>query len=136
MFPQYVHQFIYPVPSFNSKTTFHRAEKCPMGSAWADIAIEDDVAHAPAVCSNRGSCDTRTGQCQCEPGYEGASCSRSMYLPRLITTFVEKVNDDFVVPLQCDVLMSADRTVNAFPCANMQQDSTGACNSDHTIHIP
>lgn len=53
------------------------AGKCPTGAAWADIAIGTDIAHQPALCSNRGICDTATGQCKCMEGYEGLGCSRS-----------------------------------------------------------
>jgi hypothetical protein len=48
-----------------------------MGTAWADVASGDDVAHQPAECSNRGHCNTQTGQCECMPGYEGLACNRS-----------------------------------------------------------
>jgi hypothetical protein len=50
--------------------------KCPEGPAWADVAAADDAAHSPAVCSARGHCDHKTGQCMCMPGYEGLSCNR------------------------------------------------------------
>lgn len=53
------------------------AGKCPLGNAWADVAAGDDVAHQPAECSNRGHCNTKTGQCECMPGYEGLACNRS-----------------------------------------------------------
>lgn len=53
------------------------AGKCPMGNAWADIAAEDDKAHLPAECSNRGTCDHSTGLCACMTGYEGLACERS-----------------------------------------------------------
>jgi hypothetical protein len=48
-----------------------------MGNAWADVAIGDDLAHQPAHCSARGLCDFSTGQCTCQEGFEGSSCSRS-----------------------------------------------------------
>lgn len=51
--------------------------RCPLGPAWADVATSDDVAHAPAECSNRGTCNRATGTCGCLPGYEGVACSRS-----------------------------------------------------------
>lgn len=50
--------------------------KCPFGRAWADVAVDDDRAHEPAECSNRGVCNHKTGDCACYPGYEGLACSR------------------------------------------------------------
>ena len=49
---------------------------CPMGPAWNDIAHGDDLAHAPAVCSNMGICNLFAGSCLCRSGYEGAACQR------------------------------------------------------------
>lgn len=60
---------------------FDIAGKCPTGSAWADIAIGTDIAHQPSLCSNRGICETTTGQCKCMEGYEGLGCSRSELPP-------------------------------------------------------
>ena len=53
------------------------AGKCPWGTAWADVAIGTDLAHQPAECSGRGTCNTASGECQCMAGFEGISCSRS-----------------------------------------------------------
>ena len=50
--------------------------KCPMGIAWADVAIQDDQAHQVTECSNRGHCDHKSGECVCMEGYEGAACER------------------------------------------------------------
>ncbi|DAZ96183.1 TPA: hypothetical protein N0F65_012373 [Lagenidium giganteum] len=47
---------------------------CPMGIAWFDGASATDTAHAMATCSNRGSCDTKTGLCTCMPMFTGAAC--------------------------------------------------------------
>lgn len=49
---------------------------CPEGPAWSDYASSAGTAHALAVCSNRGLCDTGTGRCQCAAGFEGAACQR------------------------------------------------------------
>ena len=49
---------------------------CPTGPAWADAATATDVAHNYAECSNMGTCDTETGQCICENGFEGTACER------------------------------------------------------------
>lgn len=50
--------------------------KCPSGPAWSDSASANDVAHAPSECSNRGVCDTVSGNCLCAPGFEGPACER------------------------------------------------------------
>lgn len=50
--------------------------KCPTGTAWADIASDDEVAHQESECSNRGQCDHKSGQCVCFQGYEGIACNR------------------------------------------------------------
>lgn len=44
-----------------------------MGPAWFDYPSAVDTAHAPAECSNRGTCDRILGTCACETGFEGAS---------------------------------------------------------------
>lgn len=48
-----------------------------MGAAWADIAVGTDTAHQLTVCSGKGTCNTKTGQCACLPGFDGAACNRS-----------------------------------------------------------
>lgn len=35
-----------------------------------------DEAHFYQECSNKGICDTSTGECACFPGYEGSGCAR------------------------------------------------------------
>ena len=50
--------------------------ECPKGRAWADIAVDVDVAHQPAECSNAGICDTMTGLCMCDWGTTGKACDR------------------------------------------------------------
>ncbi|ETV93612.1 hypothetical protein, variant 2 [Aphanomyces invadans] len=47
---------------------------CPYGIAWADYAVAVDTAHQPAECSNMGLCDTKTGLCSCNDGFEGPAC--------------------------------------------------------------
>ena len=49
---------------------------CPSGPSWSDLAAGVDDAHNDAECSGRGLCDTGTGQCTCETGFEGLSCNR------------------------------------------------------------
>ena len=53
------------------------AETCPYGFAWFDYPYADNAAHAPAECSNRGTCDRVSGICDCQVGFEGAACDRS-----------------------------------------------------------
>jgi hypothetical protein len=45
---------------------------CPYGKAWADAS-----GHDYAECSNQGSCDSSSGECQCFDGFEGADCGRT-----------------------------------------------------------
>ncbi|TMW57976.1 hypothetical protein Poli38472_013450 [Pythium oligandrum] len=49
---------------------------CPEGAAWVDYASDTDIAHAPAECSNMGTCDRTSGTCRCMSGFEGAACER------------------------------------------------------------
>lgn len=50
--------------------------RCPYGKSWADMAIETDVAHQEAECSNMGICDRATGLCTCHEGFAGLACNR------------------------------------------------------------
>jgi hypothetical protein len=50
--------------------------ECPRGRAWFDEASAPNQAHAPAVCSARGTCDGTTGLCACQAGFTGAACDR------------------------------------------------------------
>eukprot|EP00924_Labyrinthula_sp_SR-Ha-C_P009587 maker-scaffold_22-snap-gene-0.2-mRNA-1 protein AED:0.02 eAED:0.02 QI:0/0/0/1/1/1/3/0/669 len=47
---------------------------CPTGSAWFDVATGDNIAHATAECSNRGTCTEITGSCSCQTGFSGDAC--------------------------------------------------------------
>lgn len=49
---------------------------CPFSLAWSDMATATDVAHAPAECSNRGTCDRGSGECVCMSGFSGSACER------------------------------------------------------------
>jgi hypothetical protein len=53
------------------------AGTCPYGAAWVDGAYAINSAHRNAECSNAGVCDRATGNCVCNPGYEGKACARS-----------------------------------------------------------
>jgi hypothetical protein len=54
---------------------------CPFAKAWVDIPFFNNTAHRNAECSNAGSCDRKTGNCVCYPGYEGRACDRSTCPP-------------------------------------------------------
>lgn len=47
---------------------------CSKGKAWFDGATAPDTAHAMATCSNKGSCDTKTGLCTCNAMFTGSAC--------------------------------------------------------------
>lgn len=49
-------------------------QTCPQGIAWFDGATGPDTAHNLATCSNRGSCDRKTGRCICDSMFTGAAC--------------------------------------------------------------
>ena len=51
--------------------------ECKTGPAWADKATATDIGHNLVECSNAGSCDRRSGLCNCFPGFAGTSCQRS-----------------------------------------------------------
>jgi hypothetical protein len=61
---------LYRAPDCSART-------CPAGKAWADVPTSSTVAHKQAECSNRGSCDRVTGECDCFPGFTGAACQRT-----------------------------------------------------------
>lgn len=50
---------------------------CPSGHRRVDIAHSTDAAHQKVTCSGQGTCDTKTGQCQCYSGYYGDRCERT-----------------------------------------------------------
>jgi hypothetical protein len=50
---------------------------CPYARAWVDIPFFNNTAHRNAECSNAGTCDRKSGNCVCYPGYEGRACDRS-----------------------------------------------------------
>jgi hypothetical protein len=51
---------------------------CATGSAWSAIAVDDDEGHVPTECSNRGTCDRKTGKCVCDAGFTGDACQRML----------------------------------------------------------
>lgn len=49
---------------------------CPRDYAWVGDVVNANDLHPWAECSNRGSCDRKTGVCSCFPGYDGVACQR------------------------------------------------------------
>jgi hypothetical protein len=50
---------------------------CPYDLAWVDTPNKIGTFHRYAECSNRGICNSGTGECECFPGYEGRACTRT-----------------------------------------------------------
>ena len=54
---------------------------CPSGTAWVDKPYGNttyNLGHAAAECSNMGTCNRLSGQCECFSGYEGQACQRAV----------------------------------------------------------
>lgn len=43
----------------------------------SDLQTMDNTAHYYMECSNKGTCDRTTGECQCYDGYDGVACQRA-----------------------------------------------------------
>lgn len=53
---------------------------CPFSIAFGDIkdaTVSNRDVHYYAECGGKGSCDRKTGQCECYEGYTGKGCKRS-----------------------------------------------------------
>ena len=51
---------------------------CPYGLAWFDLPIGPNQAHTTITeCSSRGTCNYKTGECECDGDFEGHACERS-----------------------------------------------------------
>ena len=50
---------------------------CPKGAAWYALATAANEAHPPMECSNVGTCNRKTGECECFFDYEGIACERT-----------------------------------------------------------
>merc|ERR1719375_1833492 len=50
---------------------------CPNGCSGHGSCRGNDKAHASKECSNRGTCDRKTGECKCFDGYDGKACERA-----------------------------------------------------------
>ena len=65
--------FPLPRPSF----PIDSAGTCPFAKAWVDSASAGAAsAHSYAECSNHGTCDRDSGECECSDGFEGRACDR------------------------------------------------------------
>jgi len=50
---------------------------CPKGYAWAASPIADNSHKQLVECSGKGTCDRKSGECQCYDGFWGEGCRRS-----------------------------------------------------------
>jgi hypothetical protein len=53
-------------------------KQCSTGRSWADKASASQTAHAPVQCSNRGKCNPDNGVCECDEGFTGLGCERTL----------------------------------------------------------
>uniref|UniRef100_A0A7S0SS37 EGF-like domain-containing protein n=1 Tax=Chromulina nebulosa TaxID=96789 RepID=A0A7S0SS37_9STRA len=51
---------------------------CPKAIAWVGEVSNTNDAHPLTECSNKGTCDRKTGQCICYPNYDGIACDRTI----------------------------------------------------------
>jgi hypothetical protein len=53
---------------------------CPSGAAWVATPSSKTLggSHPSVECSNKGSCDRKSGECQCFDNYEGVACERTV----------------------------------------------------------
>lgn len=50
---------------------------CPKGGAWVAVATAANEAHPYVECSNAGTCNRKTGECECFEMYDGIACERT-----------------------------------------------------------
>jgi len=50
---------------------------CPRDFAWVGEVVNANDVHPWVECSNKGTCDRKTGTCSCFPGYDGVACQRT-----------------------------------------------------------
>jgi len=62
-------------PEFFGPDCSQRA--CPLGAAWISDTLTEDSLHPRVECSNKGTCNRKTGACLCYPGYDGIACQRT-----------------------------------------------------------
>jgi hypothetical protein len=53
-------------------------KRCSRGKSWADKARASQTAHAPVECSDRGKCNPDNGVCECDEGFTGLACERTL----------------------------------------------------------
>jgi len=51
---------------------------CPKSKAWVGSVVNANDAHPVVECSNKGSCDRKSGECACFDNYEGIACERTV----------------------------------------------------------
>lgn len=51
---------------------------CPKDYAWVGSVVGSNDLHPWVECSNKGTCDRKSGTCECFTGYEGIACQRSI----------------------------------------------------------
>jgi len=74
----------------SSVTANHGVNSDPLSAA-------NNEAHFYAECSNRGSCNTDSGECECQPGYTGSACQRGALIGCLSIREVVECGDEGVV---------------------------------------
>jgi hypothetical protein len=51
---------------------------CPKDKAWVGDVFGANDLHPVVECSNKGSCDRKSGTCKCFTGYSGVACQRTI----------------------------------------------------------
>jgi len=51
---------------------------CPKYTAWVGTVENANDAHPVVECSNKGTCDRKSGECVCYANYDGIACERSV----------------------------------------------------------
>lgn len=60
----------HPVYPYGTREQFPQMED-------TDLRVLDESAHYYMECSNKGTCNRATGECQCFDGYDGVACQRA-----------------------------------------------------------
>merc|ERR1711924_353888 len=51
---------------------------CPKAAAWVAVSTGANEAHPLVECSNKGTCDGKSGECDCFDNYDGIACERTV----------------------------------------------------------